>query len=316
MNIKKSRNGRVLRGSAGFSLVEVMVAAAVSLFLIAGLLAVVASSSTAGKTRERESELRDAGRYALEQIRTDLLHSGFLGITSLFSPDEPTSIPVSNVCDSTTVGQLSLRVWGANDTDPYAATCIPASSYSTGDVLVIRGLSPVPVTSPFSANLIYYHSSYEKGAPFKGQGTSSETDCSGTYFRGPCLDYLLNETVYYISPYTTSPTESPLVPALYRLRLGSGPAMVPELVASGVENMQIRYGVFQTDSTTKYLSADLITATDWDAVKSVQIWLLMRSSITDAGYQNNNTYTMGSQNVTVNDGYRRLLLSSVEELRN
>ena len=106
------------------------------------------------------------------------------------------------------------------------------------------------------------------------------------------------------------------MPALYRTRLGAGPAMVPELVASGVENLQVRYGVFQTNSTIQYFSANEIAAADWDLVKSLEIWVLLRSDRPDAGYQNNTTYAMGGQNVVANDGLRRLLLSSVTELRN
>jgi hypothetical protein len=92
--------------------------------------------------------------------------------------------------------------------------------------------------------------------------------------------------------------------------------MAPELVASGVENMQVRYGVFQTNSTVQYFSANEISVADWDLVKSLEVFLLLRASAPDAGYQNNNTYAMAGQNVVVNDGLRRLLLSSVTELRN
>ena len=305
--------------SAGFSMVEMMVAVTVSLFVIGALIAVVTGSSATGRTRDRASELQINGRFALEQIKNDLQHAGFLGISSLFFPDQPLSaggINVTSVCDSTTAGLLSQRVWGGNDTNPYSATCIPAANYSTGDVMVIRALSPAPVTAPFSSTLVYYHSSYEKGAAFKGPGTATEIDCTGAVFRPPCQDYLLNEIVYYVSPYTNSSTESPTVPALYRLRLGTGPAMIRELVAGGVENLQVRYGVFQTDSTARYLAADQISGTDWDAVKSAQVWLLMRASLPEPGYTNNNTYTMGTQNMTVNDSYPRLLLSAVVNLRN
>ena len=90
----------------------------------------------------------------------------------------------------------------------------------------------------------------------------------------------------------------------------------PELVASGVENMQIRYGVFQANSSVRYMAANEMAATDWDIVQSVQIWLLMRSERVDPGYQNNTTYTMGTQNIAVNDGFRRMLLRAVVELRN
>lgn len=308
--------GRSIHIQTGFTLVEMMIAVTVSLFIIGALIAVVLGSASTGRTREQASDLQTNGRYALGQIKNDLLHAGYLGISSLFFPDQAISvdgIAVTGVCNNATVGQLSQRVWGANDANPFSATCIPAASYSTGDVLVIRGLDPTPVVAPFSATRVYYHSAYEGGQPFRGP---TPPDFSGSAKQPPYVDFVLNETVYYVSPFTTSAAETPLVPALYRTRLGNGPAMAAELVASGVENLQIRYGVFQTNDTIRYVSADEMAAGDWDLVKSVQIWLLMRSAQPDPGYTNNTTYPMGAQNITVNDGFQRLLLSSVIELRN
>jgi Tfp pilus assembly protein PilW len=293
-----------------------LVAVTVSLFIIGALITVVLGSASTGRTREQASSLQVNGRYALEQIKNDLVHAGYLGISSLFFPDQSITangINVTGVCDANTVGRLSQRVWGANDTNPFAATCLPAANYSIGDILVIRGLGATPVTAPFSATRVYYHSAYEGGQPFLGPTVPNFT---GSNKQPPYVDFAMEETVYFVSPFTTAANETPRVPALYRLRLGSGPAMASELVATGVENLQVRYGVFQTNSTIRYLSADEITPADWDLVKSVQVWLLVRSALPEGGYQNNNTYTMGAQNIVVNDAFRRLLLSSVIELRN
>ena len=301
----------------GFNLIELMLAMTVTLFIIGALITVVLGSAATSRSRDQASDLQTNGRYALQQIKNDLLHAGFLGISSLFTPDQPISadgIVVTGACDNATVGRLAQRLWGSDDANPYTATCIPAANYLTGDVLVIRSLNPTPVVGPFSATQVYYHSSYEGGQPFLG--ADPVPDFTGSNKQPPYLTYELQETVYYVSPYTNSPNEVPLLPALYRTRLGAGPAMAPELVASGVENFQVRYGVFQTNSTTQYFSADEIAAADWDLVKSLEVWLLLRSDRPDAGYQNNTTYAMGGQDVAVNDGLRRLLLSSVTELRN
>jgi len=308
--------GRTEGVQSGFTVTEMMVAVTVSLFIIGALITVVLGSASTGRTREQASSLQVNGRYALEQIKNDLVHAGYLGISSLFFPDQSITangIIVTGVCDANTVGRLSQRVWGANDSNPYAASCIPAANYSTGDIMVIRGLDATPVTAPFSTTRVYYHSAYEGGQPFVGP---TAPDFTGSNKQPPYVDYEMQETVYFVSPFTTAANETPLVPALYRVRLGAGPTMAAELVATGVENMQVRYGVFQTNSTTRYLSADEIAPSDWDLVKSVQVWLLVRSALPEGGYENNNTYTMGTQNIAVNDGYRRLLLSSVIELRN
>ena len=319
MRYKPTEHGSTVTGQAaqsGFTVTEMLVAVTVSLFIIGALITVVLGSASTGRTREQASSLQVNGRYALEQIKNDLVHAGYLGISSLFFPDQSITangINVTGVCDANTVGRLSQRVWGANDTNPFAATCLPAANYSIGDILVIRGLGATPVTAPFSATRVYYHSAYEGGQPFLGPTVPNFT---GSNKQPPYVDFAMEETVYFVSPFTTAANETPRVPALYRLRLGSGPAMASELVATGVENLQVRYGVFQTNSTIRYLSADEITPADWDLVKSVQVWLLVRSALPEGGYQNNNTYTMGAQNIVVNDAFRRLLLSSVIELRN
>lgn len=310
------------RAQRGFTILELMVAMTISLFIISALAAVVIGASSTSRTRERASDLQVNGRYAIDVMRRDLQHAGYLGISSLFFPDQPIttanlplspSISVTNVCDNATVGKLSQRIWGADDSNPYSSTCIPAADYLRGDVLVVRGLNPNAASGTFAATTVYYKSAYEGGSPFVGP---TEPDFTGTNKQPPYLVYPLEESVYYIAPYTTSATESPKVPALWRLRLGTGPAMVPELVASGVENMQIRYGVFQTNDTVSYLAASAVPTADWDLVRAVQVSLLMRASTPETDYQNNTTYDMSGTNYTVNDNYPRLLMTAVLQQRN
>lgn len=298
-------------GQHGFTLVELMIALTLGLFLIGSLLAALLASASTGKARERAVDIQTNGSYALDLMKRDAMHAGFLGTTSLFYPDAPTSISVANVCDPNTIGKVSLRIWGANDANPYAGSCIPADSYARGDVLVVRHLSAAAVSAPFNSNRIYFRSAYEGGEFYTGPAAP---DFSSTNRQPPYSDHVLEETVYYVSPYTSSPTESPRVPALYRLRLGAGPAMAPELVASGVEHMQVRFGQFDPLGGTQYLDASAVT--DWDIVSSVQISLLLRGTTPEPGYRNTTTYTLGDQTIAVNDGYRRVVFGTVVQLRN
>ena len=315
------------RAQRGFTLLEMMVAMTISLFIISALAAVVFGASTSNRSRDRASDLQVNGRYAIDTIRRDLQHAGFLGISSLFYPDQPITmsnpplqpspITVTNVCDSTKVGQMSQRIWGSDDSNPYSATCIPAANYLRGDVLVVRGLDPTAVTT-FGATTVYFKSAYEGGAAFVGSVPASLSDpnMAASNKQPPYVIFPMIETVYYIAPFTASATESPLVPALWRLRLSSGPAMVPELVASGVENMQIRFGVFQTNDTVSYQAAGSIAASDWDLVRSVQISLLMRTASAEPDYQNNTSYDLAGTTYTVNDNFPRLAMSAVIQQRN
>lgn len=307
-NITRRRIGA---RAAGFSLVELMIALTIGLFLVGSMLAVLLASASTGRTRDRAVDMQVNGRYAIELLKRDLQHAGFLGGTSLFYPDAPTTIPVANVCDAGAIGRMSMRIWGAGDANPYSASCIPADNYARGDVLIVRRLSASAAAAPYAGNLIYFRSAYEGGEYFQGP---TAPDFSGTNRQPPYTDYTLEETVYYISPYTNSPTESPRIPALYRVRLSAGPAMVPELVASGVENMQVRFGQFDAALGTQYL--DPASVAVWDTVSSVQVTLLMRGTAIEPGYQNTSTYEIADQKIDVNDSYRRTVLSTVVQLRN
>jgi type IV pilus assembly protein PilW len=98
--------------------------------------------------------------------------------------------------------------------------------------------------------------------------------------------------------------------------------MASELVASGIERMEVQFGIKGTGGTTQYVntingSSSTLAATDWDGVKSVRIWLLARNATPEPGYTNANTYVMGDRAAYVpNDSYRRQLFTTVVELRN
>ena len=318
---RPSVRGRGARaGAMGYSLIELMIASAIGLFLVGVVSAAFIASQSSEKTGAAGQEISTNGDYAMSVIRRDLLLAGFQGITWA-TPTAPTTTigTITNECLAAGFAtNLRQNLWGSNDANPFSATCIPAANYSTGDVLVVRHAS-VNTTAAASraANVIYFRSAYERGEVYKG------TTVPTGQVQTPFFDYALETNVYYISPYTVSAAESPLVPALYRLTLGAGPAMSAQLLASNIQDMQIQYGRYTTDLNTRYYNANSITGTstdalagEWDDVSVVQIWLLVRGTLPEPGYVNTSTYTMGDKTVTVNDGYRRQLFSAVVHLRN
>lgn len=65
--------------SLGFSVVELMVAMAISLVLLAGVMTLFANSRTAYETNERLARIQENGRFGLEQIVRDIRASAFPG---------------------------------------------------------------------------------------------------------------------------------------------------------------------------------------------------------------------------------------------
>jgi type IV pilus assembly protein PilW len=71
------RSNRI--GSLGFSVVELMVAMAISLVLLAGVMTLFANSRSAYETNERLARIQENGRFGLEQIVRDIRAAGYPG---------------------------------------------------------------------------------------------------------------------------------------------------------------------------------------------------------------------------------------------
>jgi type IV pilus assembly protein PilW len=308
-HIDRTTTERARPHARGFSLIELMVAVTIGLLIIAGIVSAYSSHTSAGSTNARFAELQTNGRYAIDFLRRELRHGGFLGLSSTNLKKAGSTGTTDYGCGAGFVTRIEQPIWGANDSNPLS--CIPSADYERGDVLVLRRAALQPFTGTPAANTLYVRTEFLQGTVYVGP-----TPPNG--LQPPWEDYALQADVYYISPYTTSATESPKVPALYRRTLGAGPALTPQLVASGIENMQIQYGIQATDATgttLRFLNASQVDAADWDNVTAVRVWLLARSSDAEPGYSNTSTYTMGDQTVTVADGIPRQVFPVVVELR-
>ena len=304
------RTQRPRAAARGFSLVELMVALAIGLIIIAGMLSSFATSSASNRTNARVAEFQTNGRFATDFLRRELQHTGFAGLSWTNLTQTGATGTANYGCGTGFVANIAQPIWGANDANPLSGSCIPADNYARGDVLVLRrsGLDAIPAASALASDRLYFRSEYLQGSVFVGP-----TRPVGLQL--PVADYLLHADVYYISPWTNSSTESPQVPALYRMTLGAGPAMSAQLVASGIENMQIQYGV-NAGGGTRYYDASAVPASLWTSVVAVRLWLLARSTDAEPAYTNTATYTMGDQAVTVNDRFQRQLFPLVVQLRN
>ena len=311
---------------SGFTLIEMMIAITIGLGILAGLVGVLAANSSNSRSNDRTSELMSNGRYALNSMKQELRQAGFRGYTWA-EPTAPGALgTLTNEClpagatAGTFVSNIRQGIWGANNSNPFSASCIPDASYSTGnDVLVVRRLaanSETPV-----ANKLYFQSSYSTGQIFRGATAPVFSDGLT-----PVASFPVQIYAYYISPFTVSATETPMVPALYRVALQSDGSMSRELVASGIEHFAVQYGKLTTATppTTQFFdtlagSSTNTLASDWDTVNSVRIWLLARNETAEPGYSNTNSYLMGDQTYDFGaapDGFRRQLFSTVVQLRN
>jgi type IV pilus assembly protein PilW len=315
----------------GFTLIEMLISITIGLGILAGLVGVLASNASNARSNDRTSELMTNGRYALNSMKQELREAGFRGYTWAEPLAAGALGTVTNECLESVgqpagqfLGNMRQGVWGENNTNPYTTSCIPGANYvANTDVLVVRRLAATPTpTASLAANSLYFHTTYDRGQLFRGVTPPTFTGAA------PLASFGFQTYVYYIRPWTVTAGENPQIPALVRLALVPGgavdPSLTTELVASGIERMQVQYGRLTTTPDTQYLntmagasfSADSTLASEWEEVHSVRIWLLARNSTTEPGYTNTTTYAMGDQPYTPNDGFRRQLFTSVVQLRN
>ncbi len=298
----------------GGSLIELMVAIAIGLLLIAIVLQGFAVTAATARLNSVVAEYQTNGRYALETLRREIRHAALHPMvwdSSQWTVNS--SVSTRNYgCGAGVSTDITRGVTAWNDLNPYAATCMASGadrSYARGDVLMLRR-SALDAASSFDSNAPYVRMSYGSGHLYLGGEVAAE-------LATPVFDHRLLSDLYYINEFTNSASESPKVPALYRLSLSSGanPTMQPQLVASNVEQFQLQFGQL-TDVDTgavRYFNPNQVT--DWTRVNSVRIWLLMRASEAEAGFVSG-SYELGDVTYAPADNFRRLVLSSTVNLRN
>jgi len=142
-----------MRYARGFSVVELMVAMAISLLLLTGVVSIFVSSKSSYETNERLSRIQENGRFALDTIMTDLRASGFVGCAR-----QPNYLSTS--LNSATTLQWNFLAGpvtgfestGASTWSPAMDASIP-SPLSGSDVLAVRVPVRERLAFPLSANL-------------------------------------------------------------------------------------------------------------------------------------------------------------------
>jgi type IV pilus assembly protein PilW len=311
------------RASKGWTLVELLVAMALGLLIIAGIGQIYLAAKRSYDIQTSLSHLQDVGRYVTETLTQDIHRAGYWGLL-----DMQTAITQGNLSGATTPSDTcigSSAAWGMMVREYIFGLNDSAGNYTCinrlqGDVLTLRYANPAQITTPYAGT-----SSYIRTTAFTGQ--------VGTGPAGPLpsppsdyiVDYELVAHAYYVANSTMArecgqnSAPAPFLPALDREYLNNnGDPRTEELVTS-VEHLRFLYGV-DTDgnsSANQYRNADEVTASNqWNDVRSVRFWVLVREDCPEAGYTDPNSYNMGGFLYAPHDGYRRALYTSTVALRN
>ncbi len=333
-----------IRNHAGFSIVELLVALAISLVVMTGIYQVFLGNSETYRITENYTRLQENGRFALGFLTSEVHSAGYYGCYSdsaslkstlndsddfLYNFDQPiegfestsASAWTPAVAASITsplggsdiltlrriVPNAAMRVT-ANMTASYNSISL-SDTVAVGDYLLINDCQESWVFQSTSAGATVEHTVLDSSdEDFVSPGNSQ---ANFTYAFGEGSDVYKIETVSY---YVRKNSESPPQPALYR-KIGVSDA---EEILSEVENMQILYGedTSSDGNVDGYVTADHVG--DWSRVLSVRIGLLVRSATEVAkGELDTDTYTINGQIVDpVDDRRFRRVFTATIGLRN
>jgi len=139
----------------GFSLVEFMIAMTIGLFLIAGLVYLIAETSRSRAEIERSSRQIENGRYALGRIAEDLRHAGFFSeyfsVPAAGEAGFPASLTAALPCATAVASlpagmPLAIQAYDGGASVPSDLTCIAAADYLPNtDILVVRRASTTSI---------------------------------------------------------------------------------------------------------------------------------------------------------------------------
>jgi type IV pilus assembly protein PilW len=298
---------------AGFTLVELMVALAISSFLIIGATTVYMQGRSTFRISESVARLQEDARYVLEVIEPDLRMASFFGLQSrptrianrATSADPvPAGLGVTNDCGTNWSIDLGTPIEAVNNNYTWACAVTVGSAQAGSDALVSRRASEDAVTA-LQAGVMYLQSArfidsqlfVGTGIPAGFTATNSETH-----------ELVVNG--YYVSDASDF---SATVPSLRRRTLttaGGAPVVVDREILAGVEDFQVEFGVIDPDDVGFDPNAQIL---------AVRLWLLVRAQLPENGFTDDRAYAYADRVWVAGEldtRFRRMLVSKTVYLRN
>lgn len=281
----------------GLTLVELLVAMTLGLFIVAGVVTLVANTSGAHRELANNSRLMENGRYAIQVLRDDIRHAGFYGeffeLTPSGTPD-----PCAGASDPADLkAGMALPIYGL--TSP--PDCVSDHVAGT-DILVIRRAATVPTPlASLSMGELYLQARPGLYVLEKFGGNSDIFNLKQRNGADPAPIRRYFVHIYYVRNCSDCSDAGDRIPTLTRLELSQAAFGTAQPIADGIENMQLRYGLDVNQDGAPNRLVVSPGASDWENVVAVEINLLARATEQSVGYVDDKFYTVGDESVDAKD---------------
>ena len=315
----------------GISLVEILVALVISLFLLGGIVQVYVGNKTTFAFTNALAEIQENGRFALDTMSQDLRLTNQWGCIE-FDPDDTDNIndtldgsldddfydflgeeAIEGTDGGANPDTLIIRGGKPGQTNveaPFIAATTktlntnPTGSIGIGDIILVARCGANDLLIEAEADILEVKS-VDVSDPLQTEITLEEN--KSQQFENDAMVIELQTVTYTIG------TGASGQPALFRQEFKAAPQELIE----GVESMQILYG-FDDDNDqfpNQYFTADQVPVPGFRDVVSVRIMLLLRS-FDDFVTETPQKYTYNSTTTTPTDRRLRQVFTTTIALRN
>ncbi|TVP14986.1 PilW family protein [Shewanella sp. KCT] len=316
----------IMRNQSGMSLVELMVALVISLFLSAGIFTMFSMSSSNVTTTSQFNQLQENGRIALAIMERDISQLAFMGdmtgtdfivgtnttISSAAVPNDCIGGGVNNATLPNGTASHFRRVWGYEaGVSGTSFSCLTGVNENT-DVLQIKRLVGPNTLVPNNGSSHYVATTSSQAIFFTGNQVTPVLTNSRFW------EY--QHHIYFVKNDGT-------VPVLRRRTLSVANGMNnEEQLVEGIENLRILYGVDDDgdDIPNRYVPVGSVNTVMWDnqsfqRIVALKVFLLVRSVDQDPSYTNDTQYQLGDKTITILEDqkhFRRKVMSTTVMLEN
>ncbi len=319
-----------VRKQQGFTLLEVLIALAVGLFLISSTLVTFSSMRVTAEKINRYGEMHENGRLAINLLTFDLLHQGFWGslIGDMdYSVMESLPNNLSGDCIGDGINNSTFpkqdgyfrTLWGETLKSPNVLNCINNGKVGSDMIQIKRVQTSAVSLTSLKRDRFYLVTNTYKGAIFDADDVPHHIENSSFW------EY--QHHIYYVREDSLGGEKTPV---LIRGRLDShNKPFHFSTVLDGIEFLHFSYGVDTNNDgvVNIYLSANNMLEEYWDHqfgsnILTITMFVLVRELKPDNQYENLNTYTLGDLTLSFidkngkGDNYHRLLLTSTVVLQN
>jgi len=313
---------------SGFSVIELMIAMLLSILLAGAIIAVFVNNNYSFKQDENVGRMQDDARHALREVAFDLSMAGHyadLHIPGTVSYDGGLAIGqdcgpageanwMYRAVEIGTGNSLSvMAIDNATNAEVSAAhSCFIGGELLEGtDVVAIKRVAGAEATV-LSADGAYLRTNGTVGVLFSGVAPTAPP----VVIAPPRADWAFRPSIYYIRQFANTPGDN--IPTLCRKVLrGPGPGMTTECLATGIENLQIEYGIDTTQNGQPNVYLSNPTLVQMQDVVAARIFLIGRTTEIDSRYTNTKTYSISNApDFVPNDSFHRRVFSTSVAIQN